>query len=56
MNENTVKEYTRMLKARNIPTNELLEKRRNHQEESKFTFYVSCYPVFQSTKTILEEL
>ena len=45
-----------ILKARKIPRNELLEKERNHPEESKLTFNITYYPAFQNTKTILEEL
>ena len=45
-----------ILKARKIPRNELLEKEHNHPEEIKLTFYITYYPAFQNTKTILEEL
>ena len=45
-----------ILKARKIPRNELLEKKRNHPEENKLTFSITHYPAFQNTKTILEEL
>ena len=34
----------------------MLEKERNHPEENKLTFNITYYPVFQNTKTILEEL
>ena len=45
-----------ILKARKIPRNELLEMERNHPEENKLTFNITYYPVFENTKTILEEL
>ena len=34
----------------------MLEKERNHQEENKLTFDITCYPAFQNSKTILEKL
>ena len=43
-------------KAQKIPRNELLEKERNHLEKKKLTFNMTYCPVFQNTKTILEEL
>ena len=39
-----------------MPRNELLEKERIHPEANKLTFNITCYPAFQNTKTILEEL
>ena len=36
-----------ILKARKI---------RDHPKENKLTFNITCYPAFQNTKTILEEL
>ena len=48
--------WQEILKAQKIPKNELLEKEPNHQEENKLTFNITYYPVFQNTKTILEEL
>ena len=53
-NERVVRQE--ILKARKIPRNELLEKERNPPGESKLTFNITYYPVFQNTKTILEEL
>ena len=45
-----------ILKAREIPRNELLKKEGNHQDENKLTFNITYYASFQNTKTIFEEL
>ena len=45
-----------ILKARKIPSNELLENERSHQEENKLTFNINYYPIFENIQTILEEL
>ena len=45
----------KILKARKIARNKLLEKERNHPEENKLTFSIKYYPTFQNA-TILEEL
>ena len=46
----------KILKAREIPRNELLKKEGNHQDENKLTFNITYYASFQNTKTIFEEL
>ena len=45
----------KILQARKIPRNKLLEKERYHTEENKLTFSIKYYPTFQNA-TILEEL
>ena len=44
-----------LLKTRKIPKSELLEKKRNHQEENKLTLNITNYLAFQNTKTLSEE-
>ena len=39
-----------ILKAQNVPINELLEKESSHQKENKLTFNVTYYPAFQIIK------
>ena len=45
-----------ILQARNIPRNELLDKKKSQGNDSKLTFNVTYYPVFRHLKNQLKEL
>ena len=45
-----------ILRARKIPRNELLDKKKSQGNDSKLTFNVTYYPVFRHLKSQLKEL
>ena len=45
-----------ILRARAIPGNELLDKKRSQKKDTKLIFNVTCYPVFRYLRSQVKEL
>ena len=48
--------WKEILRERNIPRNELLDKEKSQRDDSNLTFNVTYYPVFRHLKSQLKEL